>query len=167
MQLNNFFIKRCPCCHKTITFKELFSAWSLASKNSDKKVICHSCKKQIQNLLIYEKYALLGALPLFGIPLFYSNDYLAYIVAFGSLIYGIILFWLLYMKIPLVCKGYEMNINEKETQNEIKKDSSINQYVVGIIAIAFFISIISMFLSFANTMKEKNRQDKIITKQNE
>ncbi len=147
--------QKCPCCHKRISFRELFSAWTLASKNSDKLVRCPQCQQVVQELAIYEKYGLLGALPLFGVPLVYSSPYIGYIVGFGSLMYIFLLFWFLYMKIPLVCQG---EYSPKELQKGTEKDSRINHYVVGIIAIVFFVSIISMFLSFATTMKEKNKQ---------
>ncbi len=146
--------RKCPCCHKHISFKELFSAWMVASKNSDKLVRCPHCRQAVQELAIYEKYGLLGALPLFGVPLVYSSPYIGYIVGFGSLIYTFLLFWLLYMKIPLVCRG---EYSPKEVQKETEKDSRINRYIVGIIAIVFFVSIVSMFFSFATTMKEKNK----------
>ena len=149
------FLKQCPCCHKKISFKELFSAWMLASKKSDKLVRCSHCLQPIQKLSVYENYGLFGALPLFGVPLVYSNLTVEYFMVLGSVVYTFLLFWLLYIKIPLICQN---QYGLKDISKETKKDSRIEQYIVAIIAVVFFISIISMFFSFATTMKEKSRQ---------
>jgi len=155
MQLGNKVSQQCPCCHTKISFKELFSAWAMASKNDDKLVRCPHCQQIVQELAIYEKYGLLGGLPLFGVPLVFSSPYIGYIVGLSSLVYIFLLFWLLYIKIPLVCQS---EYSPKKVQKEIEKDSRTNQYVIGIIAIVFFVSIMSMLFSFATTMKEKNKQ---------
>ena len=153
MQLGKKVSQQCPCCQAKISFKELFLAWITASKNDDKLVRCPHCQQTVQELAIYEKYGLFGGLPLFGVPLIFTSPYVGYMVGLGSLVYMFLLFWLLYIKIILVCEG---EYSQKEAQKE--KDSRINQYVVGIITIVFFVSIISMFFSFATTMKEKNKQ---------
>ena len=106
-------IQQCPCCNEKITFKELFNAWSLSSKNN-KLVKCKKCQKTIQALAIYEKYGLIGSLPLFAVPMVFENTSTGYIVGLLSLIYGLLLFWMLYILIPLKCLD-ESNKKDKNT----------------------------------------------------
>ena len=102
MRLNQKLTQQCPCCNEKITFKELFKAWSLSSKNN-KLVKCEKCQKPIQELAIYEKHGLIGALPLFAVPMIFENPSNGYIVGLLSLIYGLLLFWMLYILIHLKC----------------------------------------------------------------
>jgi hypothetical protein len=156
MQLKQKLTQKCPCCGEEIKFKELFKAWSLASKNDDKLVRCQSCHKPIQELAICEKYGLIGALPLFGVPFVFESQYIGYVVGLVSLIYGLLLFWVLYLWVPLKCiDQHEQNSSIEHASSE---DEKITQYVVVVIAIVFFLSIFSMFYSFSQDMKEKNRQ---------
>jgi len=142
----------CPCCGKTITFKAMFSAWSQASKHGDKRVRCPYCTGNIQNIATYEKYAFFWALPLFGIPMIYQNNYLGYIVGIFSVLYMFVIFWGLYLKVPLICLN-ENNDMLSEGKHNTPRNSKIKYYLLGIIIVLFFISIVSMFYEFAITMK--------------
>jgi len=113
MKPNQKLTQQCPCCNEKITFKELFKAWSISSK-SNKLVTCKKCQKPIQKLAIYEKYGLIGALPLFAVPMVFENPSSGYIVGLLSLIYGLLLFSMLYILIPLKCLD-ESNKKDKIT----------------------------------------------------
>ena len=148
-------IQTCPCCHKHISFKELFLSWSSASKSDNKLIKCPYCKRPIQKLGVYEKHGMMAMIPLFALPWIYSSYPIGLWVGVAALLYGLLVFWLLYSWVPLICL-------EQSLKEEIKKDSSDDSVIVnlliGVVVIVFFVSIVSMFFSFATTMKEKQQQ---------
>ena len=155
MQLKQKFTQQCPCCNEKIIFKGMFKAWSSASKNDDKLVRCPKCHKPIQKLALYEKYGLSGALPLFAIPLVFESQYIAYLVGLFSLLYGIFLFWMLYILVPLECidENNQKDVIERASDQEEK----YTQYAIIIITLVFFLSIFSMFYSFNREMKNRKK----------
>lgn len=140
MQLENC----CPCCRERITFNEMFKLWSISSKTDDKRMHCPFCNKVIGNISDYERYGLLGALPLFAIPLFYQDSSTAYYMAGAILFYTIVLFYFLYRLVPLKC----LDNNETNSTDVIeeKLDEKHKLLTVLIISILFFISIFAVFL---------------------
>jgi len=153
--------RRCPCCHKHISFKKLFLSWSSASKSDNKLIKCPYCKRPIQKLGVYEKHGMVAMIPLFALPWIYSSYSIGLWVGVAALLYGLLVFWLLYSRVPLICLEQSL---KKETKKDSSDDSVIVNLLIGVVVIVFFVSIIGMFFSFATTMKESNRVKTQISK---
>ena len=93
-------MRRCPCCGEQISFFELFFAWS--DRDDDGFIHCPKCGAAIQRFEVYEKFGLIGQLPLFAL-LFLPQSWMSYKLALGAFVYMAALFWFLYSAISFHC----------------------------------------------------------------
>ena len=104
---------------------------------------------------------MVAMIPLFALPWIYSSYSIGLWVGVAALLYGLLVFWLLYSRVPLICLEQSL---KKETKKDSSDDSVIVNLLIGVVVIVFFVSIIGMFFSFATTMKESNRVKTQISK---
>lgn len=119
--------------------------WRDASKNNKKNLQCPFCDQNVGDMTVYEKYGLLGSVPLFGLPLVYENMQTAYIMFFVVMGYMTVLFYGLYILVPFNCRKSSLPIDkQKEKFND--EDEKNNLVAVLLIIFVFFVSIFAIFM---------------------
>jgi len=81
-------VKECPCCHKKISFNELYQIVAKANFDDNKNIRCLHCNKMIGNKKRLDRYSWLLAIVVICIGIFLKNP----IGVFFSLIIIIFIF---------------------------------------------------------------------------